>query len=255
MSEPVLKRPRLVSVGVDSDEEGSSPDESPKHPTKNLLLGHMDDSSDDEDEDSIDEDDIPDDFHGDPDEYRAMKRAEREAAENAGGLVAQAEDEDEDDSIPQRKSVVPVQRGNDVFPFKEDSSSQFSKISKSVLHEILMCLDIVDLLRVSTLNRAWSQQLEDDTYWSWRYIQDIGEDRYREEVIGSRTCAWSPKHHLLWSLVNIVGRGQSVHQRFATNLETWACIMRERQRRFLEEKQKQNKSNNPPDPSVNGAIS
>eukprot|EP00457_Paulinella_chromatophora_P011686 gb/GEZN01011842.1/.p1 GENE.gb/GEZN01011842.1/~~gb/GEZN01011842.1/.p1 ORF type:complete len:277 (-),score=47.34 gb/GEZN01011842.1/:227-1057(-) len=190
-----------------------------ERPTKKakLLLTSMDSDSEEEDE----EDDIPDDFHGDPDEYRAELRAARTRKRPPADLE------------PKNYRVYALKKRNDLFPFKADTGSQFACIPQSVLHEVLECLDTSNLLHVAVLNRSWSHELDNDSYWACRYIQDIGEDRYRTELLRAGSHGWSAKQQLLWSMVNMATSKSPAGQRFHHQRDLWVGIMRERKRKVL----------------------
>jgi len=126
-----------------------------------------------------------------------------------------------------------------VFPFSSDKS-RFRVVNLFSLNTILDLLDIVDILKLSTINKLWNNHLDEQQFWVNRYISDLGRKHYdnllRNETQGDNACGWSVKQHLIWSLISNAIKQLNPNIRFDIQRNVWIGIMKERKRKGLQYK-------------------
>lgn len=153
---------------------------------------------------SDDDYEIPEDYDGDPDDYEP----------------------------PPRVREVPV-----VYPFSQDCAL-FRVVSDRVLVHILDFLPSSTIYGMCVLSRLWNNVLEEDsfdTFWSGRFMRDLGQDAYKESLmLRPNMCGWTVKQHLQWHSVALRYAAQNKDKRFHKQREVWCGIMKQRKRKFYD---------------------
>ena len=100
---------------------------------------------------------------------------------------------------------------------------------------MLDCLDIGDLVGLSCVSNSWNAVMDDNLFWTSRYVADLGPQAYAELMAASQDpanalCGWSVKQFLFWRLVTMASQSS-----FDRLRDLWVCTLRERKRKILRE--------------------
>jgi len=122
----------------------------------------------------------------------------------------------------------------DSFPLSFDEGSSFAHVPQWFIFRVLDCLEVPELLRLSAVSKSWGRQLDDESWWSSRFVNDLSQERFDALKMQEQSwCGWTIKQSLLWSLVvNLMtAHSVSASPRFEFQSKVWSGIMMERKRK------------------------
>lgn len=165
----------------------------------------------------------------------ALRRNDSECSDGSEPEVPSDWEGDPDDYWAQIYDRPPPP--NQTYPFLNETHS-FGVISHAWLHYCFGFLELKDLLRLSVLSKRWSKEVDDGSFWSQRYVHDLGEERYKASLFLNTTNGWTAKEHLTWSLV-VAATPEQEAVKFEQQRNVWCGIMRERKRKYYEQQKEE----------------